>query len=201
MQEQVVLVHISMATTITFVIQIVMKGKSPPSIMCTTTTNDIYYELKHDNDIIIMKMLHKRKCTSPNKHYLTPSPNFMTKREDCETSTTTTDLRLHQPLRHLCQVFSRHLRLWTYGIFAYFARVRLQQLLQVQGDHLRARATLPSSEAPQGRWPSMGNSLRSWRRATRCHIIWASNTKTATRRSSKGHPLRPGRRAQTSSTT
>ena len=43
---------------------IVMKGKSPLSIMCTTTTNA--KELKHDNDIIIMKMLHKRKCTSPN---------------------------------------------------------------------------------------------------------------------------------------
>ena len=78
MQVQIVLVHIYMATTITFVINIVMKGKSPPSIMCTTTTNDIYYELKHDNDIIIMKMLHKRKCTSPNKPYFTPSPNFMT---------------------------------------------------------------------------------------------------------------------------
>ena len=34
-------------------------------------TNGI--ELKHDNDIIIMKMLHKRKCTSPNKPYFTPS--------------------------------------------------------------------------------------------------------------------------------
>ena len=67
MQVQIVLVHIYMATTITVVINIVMKGKSHPSIMCTTTTNDIYYELKHDNDIIIMKMLHKRKCTSPNK--------------------------------------------------------------------------------------------------------------------------------------
>ena len=48
-----------MATTITFVIHIIMKGKSPPSIMCTTTTNDIYYELKCDKDTIIMKMLHK----------------------------------------------------------------------------------------------------------------------------------------------
>lgn len=58
----------------------------------------------------------------------------------------------------------------------------------------QARVTLPSSEAPQGRWPSMGISLRSWRRATRCHIIWASNNKTTTRRLSKGHPLRPWRR-------
>ena len=74
MQAQVVHVHISMETTITFLINIVMKGKSPPSIMCTTTMNDIFYELKHDNDIIIMKMLHKRKCTSPNKPYFTPSP-------------------------------------------------------------------------------------------------------------------------------
>ena len=65
MQVQIVLVHIYMATTIMFVINIVMKGKSTPSIMCTTTTNAI--ELKHDNDIIIMKMLYKRKCTSPNK--------------------------------------------------------------------------------------------------------------------------------------
>ena len=140
-QVQVVRVHISMATTITFVIHIVMKGKSPPSIMCTTTTNDIYYELKQDNDIIITKMLHKRKCTSPNKPYFTPSPSFMSTKEDRETTTTKTVLRLHQPLRHLRQVFSRHLRLWTYGIFAYFARVRLHRLHQVQGDYLRARAT------------------------------------------------------------
>ena len=67
-----------MATTITFVIHIVMKGKSPPSNMCTTTTNDIYYELKCDNDTIIMTMLNTRKCTSPNKLYFTPSPNIMT---------------------------------------------------------------------------------------------------------------------------
>ena len=120
MQVQIVLVHFYMATTITFVIHIVMKGKSPPSIMCTTTTNDIYYELKHDNDIIIMKMLHKRKCTSPNKPYFTPSPSFMSKREDRETSTNKTKLRLPPPLRHLRQVFSRHLRLWTYDIFDYF---------------------------------------------------------------------------------
>ena len=118
MQVQIVIVHIYMATTITFVINIVMKGKSPPSIMCTTTTNA--KELKHDNDIIIMTMLHKRKCTSPNELYFTPSPSFMSTREDRETSTTKTELRLHQPLRHLRQVFSRHLRLWTYGIFAYF---------------------------------------------------------------------------------
>ena len=59
MQVQIVLVHIYMAATITFVINIVMKGKSPPSIMCTTMTNA--KELKHDNDIIITKMLHKRK--------------------------------------------------------------------------------------------------------------------------------------------
>ena len=108
-----------MATTITLVIHIVMKGKSPPSNMCTTTTNDIYYELKYDNDTINMKMLDKRKWTSPNKHYFTPSPSFMSKREDRVTSTTTAELRLHQPLRHLRQVLSRHLRLWTYDIFAY----------------------------------------------------------------------------------
>ena len=112
MQAQVVHVHISMVTTIMFVIHLVIKGKSPPSNMCTTTTNDIYYELKHDNDIIIMKMLHKRKCTSPNKTYFTPSPSFKSTKEDRETTTTKTALRLHQPLRHL--------RLWTYGIFAYF---------------------------------------------------------------------------------
>ena len=64
-----------MATTITFVIKIVMKGRSPPSIMCTTTMNTKV--LKHNNDIIIMKMLHKRKCTSPNKPYFTPSPSVM----------------------------------------------------------------------------------------------------------------------------
>ena len=111
MQVQIVLVHIYMATTITFVINIVMKGKSPPSIMCTTTTNA--FKLKRDNDTIIMKMLHKCKCTSPNKLYFTPSPRFMSKREDRETSTTKTELRLHRPLRHLRQVLSRHLRLWT----------------------------------------------------------------------------------------
>ena len=67
MQAQFVHVHIFVMTTITIVINIIMKGKSPPSIMCTTTTNDIYYELKYDNDTILMKMRHKRKCTSPNK--------------------------------------------------------------------------------------------------------------------------------------
>ena len=120
MQAQFIHVHIYMATTITFVIYIVMKIKSPPSNMCTTTMNDIYYELKHDNDIIIMKMLHKRKCTSPNKPYFTPSPSFKSTKEDRETTTTKMMLRLHQPLQHLRQVFSRHLRLWTYDIFAYF---------------------------------------------------------------------------------
>ena len=92
MQVQFIHVHIYMVTTIMFVIHIIMKGKSPPSILCTTTTNDIYYELKHDNDIIIMKMLHKRKCTSPNKPYFTPSQSFISTREDRETSTTKTEL-------------------------------------------------------------------------------------------------------------
>ena len=201
MQAQFVHIHIFVMTTVTIMINIVMKGKSPPSNMCTTTTNDIYYELKHDNDIIVMKMLHKRKCTSPNKPYFTPSPSFKSTKEDCETTTTKTVLRLQQPLWHLRQVLSRHLCLWTYGIFAYFPRVHLHRLHQVQGDYLRARATLPSSEAPQGRWPSMGNSLRSWRQATRCHIIWASHTKMVTRRSTKGHSLRLRRRTRTSSTT
>ena len=94
MQAQVVNIHISMATTITFVIHLVMKGKSPPSNMCTTTMSDIYYELKCDNTNIIMTMLTKRKCTSPNKPYFTPSPNFMSTREDRETSTTKTELWL-----------------------------------------------------------------------------------------------------------
>ena len=99
-------------------INIVMKGKSPPSIMCTTTMNAI--ELKHDNDTIIMKMLAKRKPTSPNKPYFMPRSTFMSIREDRETSTTKTELWLHQPLRHLRKVFSRHLCLRTYDIFAYF---------------------------------------------------------------------------------
>ena len=120
MQVQIVLVHIYMAITITFMINIAMKGKSPPSYICTTTMNDIYIKLKHNNDIINMKMLNKRKCTSPNELYFTPSPSFMSTREDRETSTTKTEIRLNQPLRHLRQVFSRHLCLWTYGIFAYF---------------------------------------------------------------------------------
>ena len=136
MQVQIVLIHIYMATTIMFVINIVTKGNSSPSIMYTTTMNDIFYELKHDNDIIIMKMLHKSKCTSPNKPYFTPSRSFISTREDRETSTTKTVLRLHQPLWHLRQVLSRHLRLWTYDIFAYFPRVRLHRLHQVQGDYL-----------------------------------------------------------------
>ena len=80
MQVQIILVHIYMATTITLVIYIIMKGKSPPSIMCTTTTNGIYYELKRDNDTLIMKMLHKSKHTSPNKPYFTPRPSFKSKR-------------------------------------------------------------------------------------------------------------------------
>ena len=118
MQAQVVQVNIDMATTITFVIHIVMKGKSPPSIMCTTTTNA--FELKRDNDTIIMKMLHKRKCTSPNKPYFTTSRRFMSTKEDREMTTTKMVLRLQQPLWHLRQVLSRNLRLRTYGIFAYF---------------------------------------------------------------------------------
>ena len=136
MQVQIVLVHIYMATTIKFVINIVIKGKSPPSIMCTTMMNDISYDLKHDTDIIIMKMLHKRKCPSTNKPYFMTSPSFMSTKEDRETTTTKTALRLQQQLWHLRQVLSRHLRLWTYGIFAYFPRVRLQRLHQVQGDDL-----------------------------------------------------------------
>ena len=75
MQVQVFHVHTAMAT-----IDIVMKGKSPPSILCTTTTNDIYQELKHDNDIIIMKMLDKRIPTSPKTLYFTPRPSFKSKR-------------------------------------------------------------------------------------------------------------------------
>ena len=59
-----------MATTIRFVTHIVMKGKSPPSIMCMTMTCDIYYELKCDNDTINMKMLDTHKPTSPNKLYI-----------------------------------------------------------------------------------------------------------------------------------
>ena len=135
MQVQIILVHIYMATTITFVIHIVMKGKSPPRNMCTTMKNDIYNELKCDNTNIIMMMLTKRKCTSTNKPYFTPSPCFMSKREDRETSTTKTELWLPPRLLHLRQVLSRHLRLWTYDIFAYFPQVRLQRLHQVQGDH------------------------------------------------------------------
>ena len=111
-----------MATTITFVINLVMKGKSPPSNMSTITTNYIYDEIMCDNAKIIMAMLTKRKCTSHNNPYFMPSPNFMSTREDRETSTTKTELRLHQPLRHL--------RLWTYDIFAYFPRVRLHRHLQ-----------------------------------------------------------------------
>ena len=90
---------------------IVMKGKTPPSIMCTTTMNDIYYELKCDNDTINMKMLEMRLPTSPNKPYFTPSPNLMSIRGDRETTTTKTTLRLQQPLRHLRKCYE--------GIFAF----------------------------------------------------------------------------------
>ena len=89
---QVVHVHISMATTIKYVIHLVMKGKSPPSNMCTTTTNDIYYKLKCDNATINMKMLEMRLPTSPNKLYIKLCPSFMRKREDRETSTTKMEL-------------------------------------------------------------------------------------------------------------
>ena len=120
-QAQVVHVHISMATTITFVIHLVMNGESPPSNMCTTTTNDIYYELKCDNATINMKMLEMRLPTSPNKPYFMPSPNFMSTREDHETSTTKmAQWLLPPPLWHLCQVLSRHLCPRTSGISAYF---------------------------------------------------------------------------------
>ena len=85
MLAQVVHIHISMATTITFVIHIVMNDKSPPSIMCMTTTNAI--ELKHNNDIF-----NKCKFTSPNKNYFMETLSFMSKREDRETSTAKTEL-------------------------------------------------------------------------------------------------------------
>ena len=39
------------------------------------------------NQTIKMKMLDTRKPTSPNKLYFTPRPNFMSTREDRETST------------------------------------------------------------------------------------------------------------------
>ena len=69
MQAQVIHVHISMTTTIMFVINLVMTGKSPPSNMCTTMTNNIYYKLKYENTDIFMTMLTKNKCTSPIKAY------------------------------------------------------------------------------------------------------------------------------------
>lgn len=137
-------------TIITFDIHIIMKGKSPRSNMCATTTNVT----------INTKTLEMQTPTSPNKLYIKLRPTFISTREDRETRAT----------KKL---------LWH----------------QVQGDQVQARATLPSSEAPQGRWPSMGNSLRSWRRAMRCHIIWASYKKKTTRRSSMDHSLRPRRRA------
>ena len=117
MQVQIILVHIYMATTITFVINIIMKGKSPPSIICTTTTNDIYHELKCDNATINMKMLEMHLPTSPIKHYLTPSPSSKSTKEDRETTTTKTVLRLQEHRGHIRQVLSGHLRLWTYDIF------------------------------------------------------------------------------------
>ena len=74
-------------------------------------------ELKHYNTIK-MKMLTMRTPTGPKRLYIKLRPNFMSTREDRETSTTKRKLRLPPPLRHLWQVLSRHLRLWTSGIFA-----------------------------------------------------------------------------------
>ena len=85
MQAQVVHVHISMATTITFVIQIIMTSKLPPRNMCATMKA---IKLKYDNDTINMKMLKMRLPTSPNKLYIKLRPNFMSTREGRETSTT-----------------------------------------------------------------------------------------------------------------
>lgn len=55
----------------------------------------------------------------------TVKKTFMSTREDRETTSTTSKLRLLPPLRHLRQVLSRHLCLQTYGIFAYLRRVRI----------------------------------------------------------------------------
>ena len=92
-------------------------------------------ELKHYNTIK-MKMLAMHTPTSPKKLYIKLRPDIMSTREDHETSTTKTELRLLPPLRHLRQVFSRHPRLWMLC-------------------HLR-----PSSTATTTRWLSMGFSLR-----------------------------------------
>ena len=82
MQAQVIQVNIYMATTITFVIHIVMKGKSPTSNMCTKMKNDIDYKFKHDNITIKMKTLEMRTSTNPNKLYIKLQPTFMSTRED-----------------------------------------------------------------------------------------------------------------------
>jgi hypothetical protein len=110
---QVEFVHVLIFVTITvmFLTHIVMKGESTPSNMCAMMKHAI--KLKHDNDTITMKMLETRKTTSPNKLYIKLRPTFMSTREDRETSTTKRKLRLPPPLRHLRQVLSRHLRLWT----------------------------------------------------------------------------------------
>ena len=108
-QAQVILVHISMATTITFVIHLVMKGKSPPSIICTSTTNTI--ELKNDNDNIIMKMLEMRLPTSPNKPYFTPRPSFKSTIEDRETSMMRTSIPLLHPQPLLLYILDQLLQL------------------------------------------------------------------------------------------
>src|SRR4051812_20078391 len=83
-------------------------------------------ELKHYNTIK-MTMLAMRTPTSPKKLYIKLWSDIMSTREDHETSTTKRKLRLPRLLRHLRQVFSRHLRLWTYGTFAYLRRVCLHR--------------------------------------------------------------------------
>ena len=78
-----------------------------------------------------------------------PRPTFMSIREDCETSTTKTELRLQQPLRHLRQVLSRHLRLWTYGDAEHPTTIPMDATSTIQapsGPMTRARARAIQSE-------------------------------------------------------
>ena len=118
MQAQFVHIHISMETTITFMIHIVMKGKSPPSIMCATATNNIYYELKHDNGIMNMKMLDTQTYkseqalnqASANHHEHMRRPRYKHLQEEA-TATTITSASSPSVIKASSPFNVQHLRL------------------------------------------------------------------------------------------
>ena len=94
-----------------------------PSVMETSYEVPHHMDLQHqDGDktveqgpspstmVMSMNLFNNMKTTPILDSYSESS--YKSTKQDRETSTTKMELRLHQPLRHLCQVFSRHLRLW-----------------------------------------------------------------------------------------